>query len=254
MAHLKMDIPSNQEKQIEVESKKCLSCGVIYNAPNINFTKDKYRKDGLCAYCKKCRKLKKAEYYIKNRDIVKKKLKDKKLTDEQKKQKKHRNDKYIKSEKGIIFKINNNIRRKNKRLQKRISKGKEPVDWIKADTKEDALRISRKRYYDKMKSDPYKMFLHNCRCRINNIIKGKAKSFSIKKEIFYTKDQFITNIESKFLSGMDWDNRSLWHIDHIIPISVFDMNNIDDFKKCWALDNLRPIWALDNLRKGSKII
>lgn len=51
---------------------------------------------------------------------------------------------------------------------------------------------------------------------------------------------------------MSWENRSLWHIDHIIPLAsatteegVYQLNH---FK------NLRPLWAEDNLRKGSKIV
>ena len=50
------------------------------------------------------------------------------------------------------------------------------------------------------------------------------------------------------------DNYGKWHIDHIKPISSFNINGInsDDFKKCWSLNNLQPLWAKDNLQKGNK--
>lgn len=44
-----------------------------------------------------------------------------------------------------------------------------------------------------------------------------------------------------------------WHIDHIVPLSAFDITteDSDGFKRAWALSNLRPLWAAENLKKSS---
>ncbi len=54
---------------------------------------------------------------------------------------------------------------------------------------------------------------------------------------------------------MTWDNYGKWHIDHTIPISVFNFNRYTDidFKRCWSLKNLSPMWAKENLVKHNKI-
>jgi hypothetical protein len=54
---------------------------------------------------------------------------------------------------------------------------------------------------------------------------------------------------------MSWENYGKWHIDHITPLSSFDIQNYNDenFKKCWSLENLQPLWAEDNLKKSNKV-
>lgn len=70
----------------------------------------------------------------------------------------------------------------------------------------------------------------------------------------YTAEELKDHLERQFLPGMTWENRSEWHIDHILPVSSFNYDSPDhpDFKACWALTNLRPMWAKDNQKKSSK--
>lgn len=68
----------------------------------------------------------------------------------------------------------------------------------------------------------------------------------------YSRADFLEHIESLWLEGMSWLNRSEWHIDHIRPISSFIRDGITDVATINALSNLRPLWAKDNLSKGSK--
>lgn len=71
----------------------------------------------------------------------------------------------------------------------------------------------------------------------------------------YTLSDLQRHIEKHFTDGMSWENRSEWHIDHIIPKSAFNYEKPEDidFKKCWALKNLRPMWAIDNMRKQDNL-
>ena len=55
---------------------------------------------------------------------------------------------------------------------------------------------------------------------------------------------------------MTWDNYGEWHVDHIKPITYFNICEIGDeeFMKCWSLNNLQPMWGEDNIRKSNKIL
>lgn len=70
----------------------------------------------------------------------------------------------------------------------------------------------------------------------------------------YDVRELRRHIERQFLKGMNWENRSEWHIDHIIPLSAFRFETPEDdsFKAAWALTNLRPLWSGDNIKKSNK--
>lgn len=70
-----------------------------------------------------------------------------------------------------------------------------------------------------------------------------------------TMAEFVQHIESLWTDGMAWDNwtRDGWHIDHIIPLSAFDLSDAEQIKAACHYTNLRPLWAKDNLRKGAKV-
>lgn len=63
--------------------------------------------------------------------------------------------------------------------------------------------------------------------------------------------QFIKYLESKFSPGMSWENygRNGWHIDHVVPVSWFDMTNQEHVRKCFHYTNMQPMWGKDNIRK-----
>ncbi len=65
---------------------------------------------------------------------------------------------------------------------------------------------------------------------------------------------FKKHLENKFQKGMNWKNHSWrgWHIDHIIPLSHFDLRDSEQIKKAAHYSNTQPLWALENLRKNNK--
>lgn len=71
----------------------------------------------------------------------------------------------------------------------------------------------------------------------------------------YSLKKLKTHLEKQFKPGMTWNNYGEWHVDHIIPKSVFNYEKTEDidFGKCWALKNLQPLWAKDNLSKNNKL-
>lgn len=53
---------------------------------------------------------------------------------------------------------------------------------------------------------------------------------------------------------MTWDNWAPkgWHVDHIIPLSSFDLTNRDQLLAACHYTNLQPLWAKENLQKGAR--
>lgn len=64
-----------------------------------------------------------------------------------------------------------------------------------------------------------------------------------------TNEQFYKYIEGKFTKGMTWENRNLWHLDHIKPCSSFDLTNPKDQLRCFHYTNIQPIWKSNDTAK-----
>jgi len=60
---------------------------------------------------------------------------------------------------------------------------------------------------------------------------------------------FISHMEKKLIGDMTWDNI---HIDHIKPVSKFNLDIEEEFNKCCHYTNLQPLLAKDNLIKHNK--
>ncbi len=65
------------------------------------------------------------------------------------------------------------------------------------------------------------------------------------------RDTLIKHIERKFKQGMNWSNRPLWHIDHIVPLS--SAKNEEQMYSLARYTNLSPEWKNENLRKSASI-
>lgn len=96
---------------------------------------------------------------------------------------------------------------------------------------------------------------HRMSTRISRGLRDGKQGRSWTEFVNYSIEELIGHLEGLFHSGMSWENKGEWHIDHIRPIASFNFTSPTDpdFKKCWSLENLRPLWATDNLRKGAKM-
>ncbi len=65
-------------------------------------------------------------------------------------------------------------------------------------------------------------------------------------------EELKSYLESKFQPGMSWENREKWHIDHILPLSKFDLSDPEQLRKACHYSNLQPLWAFDNMSKGNR--
>jgi hypothetical protein len=87
-------------------------------------------------------------------------------------------------------------------------------------------------------------------------IKHNNKCAKTEKLLGCTFNEYKKYIESKFLPGMSWDNYNLygWHIDHIKPLSSFNMSNETEQYAAFNYINTQPLWAIDNLHKSNKYL
>lgn len=107
---------------------------------------------------------------------------------------------------------------------------------------------------EKRKNDIQFRLSGNLRSRMGECIKKQYKSGSAVKDLGCSVDNFKSFIESKWVVGMSWDNygKNGWHLDHIIPLSLFDLTAREQFLKACHYTNYQPLWALDNIRKSNK--
>jgi hypothetical protein len=127
--------------------------------------------------------------------------------------------------------------------------------YIKANP--DKIRVHKSKYRKKrLKQSIQFRIQQRLRKRVHSAIKNlkQNKLYSITKAIGCNSEELKKYLESKFLSGMTWDNHGLygWHIDHVKPLSSFDLTNEKEFFQACHYTNLQPLWAKDNLQKGSK--
>lgn len=107
-----------------------------------------------------------------------------------------------------------------------------------------------KRYY----SDPNYRLIKVQRARIRNALKGLNKSQTTQELIGCTVEELKAHLESQFESWMTWDNYGKygWHVDHIIPISKFDLTDEQQLKEACNFKNLKPMHWRANIVKRDK--
>tara|TARA_B110000858_G_C17744181_1_gene446440 strand:+ start:888 stop:1223 length:336 start_codon:yes stop_codon:yes gene_type:complete len=97
--------------------------------------------------------------------------------------------------------------------------------------------------------------------RLVKIVKsrGGKKQDSIKNLIGCDWATFEKHIEKSFYfreknnEPMTWDNYGEWHVDHIVPISSFDILTLKGQKDSMYYKNLQALWAEDNHEKSDKL-
>ena len=115
-------------------------------------------------------------------------------------------------------------------------------------------RRASERRKQRMKEDPiYKAKLGLRRSIRKSITKrGWTKTSSTQEILGISWDEFRLHMERQFKEGMSWENRSDWHIDHIIPLATAEC--VEDIYKLNHYTNLQPLWPEENLAKGDKIL
>jgi hypothetical protein len=91
----------------------------------------------------------------------------------------------------------------------------------------------------------------NIRTRINLALKNKSNSS--KELLGCSIEDYILYLEKHFNQNMTWENYgTYWEIDHIQPISSFDLTQEKEVKKCFNYKNTIPLSINENRKKRNK--
>ena len=212
------------------ELKTCTKCGE--SKPKSEFYRHKGGKDGLAGICKACDNIKVKKWQMANPDRFRENSKQwaKKNPDKRK-------------ESYARWRMANRERSRGAEKKRRMA------DIEKA-------RENDRRKYRKRASTPRGRLRQAITNGIGSSLKRGSKAGRHWETLVgYTIDDLKRHLEKYFQDGMGWNNYGSWHVDHKIPIAVFNFETPEDidFKRCWALSNLQPLWAEENKIKSDKI-
>ena len=113
----------------------------------------------------------------------------------------------------------------------------------------------RKMDNDRRRNDPAYCIKNRLRSRFHKALKAglASKAWRTSELLGCDPAQLKQHIESQFITGMSWNNRHAWHVDHIIPLSAFNLTDPEEQKRACHFTNLKPLWAKLNQKKHARL-
>lgn len=110
----------------------------------------------------------------------------------------------------------------------------------------------RQKYNNRYQSDPLFKMKKNYSRRLSLIIqKDKPTLKYLGVELSFLKKWF----EFCFKKGYSFENYgSFWHIDHVIPVNKWNLDDDQENELCFSWYNLSPLKGDENISKHDKII
>jgi hypothetical protein len=217
--------------------KQCNKCGEDKPAINKYFGNNKIK---LNARCKNCDSEYQQTYREKNKEKLKLQQRNKYLNKREeiieKSQKWYLNNKDYKKQYDKERNVNN-LKYRSKRAKKYYQENKEEIKY-------KTSQYTKQRY----KTDEAFRIKVNLRHRLNEAFKRFSKNGKVKS----SKDYGINWQEIIEYIGSCPGDRNEHHIDHIVPLSAFNFDNLVHIKIAFSPQNHRWLNKKDNLRKHNK--
>lgn len=209
-------------KPENVTSKLCKTC--IYHKSLQDFY-----KNSTC--CKDCHNLKRREKYNNNEEHRKKLI-----------------------ETATIFKHNKVIIRQQikQEEQEKIGIENKMCKYCKEIKPKTRFRHNRLKCKDCERDDPNEKFKRYVRTRIYNCLRNKNKTKHSIEYLGCTSQEYF-NWMLTYDKNYDLNNYgSEWHIDHVIPLSKFNLNNVEEQLIAFNWRNTMPLSAKQNMSKNNR--
>ena len=157
---------------------------------------------------------------------------------------------------------NQDPKRKEQNRERLIRFRQKNPDKNKEYNKKYSTGKNRDKYLAQKRERNKKYYINNVQYKLGQLLRYRlwislkeqnSDNINSAKELLgCSKEELIEHLESQFSEGMTWENWSLnsWHIDHIRPVSSFDLSDPAQVKECFHYSNLQPLWAIDNLKKS----
>lgn len=181
------------------------------------------------------------EYHSKNRLIIN--ARSKKWREENPERFKERRDAwYLKTKDNPVFKE---------------KQRKQRAEWVKQNPGK-AYQQYKKSYDIRRRENPNVAVALRLRNHVRKSLNRQSafKESHLNEILGISVPEFRKVFFSKFQRGMTVEDfmSGKIHIDHIIPVSSFDLTNPTEQKRAFHYTNLQPLWASENIMKGSKLI
>lgn len=250
--------------------KLCTKCKTWWSLGY--FSRDKNKKDGLNFWCKTCIKASiKKRKYLYNEDYVSSILV--KICPKCEiwwpvglfNKNKHRPDglsdwcRACDSSSSRLYKRNNpeKVREGDKRQRE---KNREKNKLYSKNWKTENPEYMKDYLRNKRADDPHYRIMHNVGNNVyvcfKRFLGGKIEGEHTLDIIGCSWDDLVKRFEEMFYTRADGTPMTLdnygkggWEIDHIIPLSSFDLTDKGQLYKAWYYTNLQPLWKEDNLNK-----
>lgn len=127
--------------------------------------------------------------------------------------------------------------------------------------KKEYRRINKTQIAAKKKAysiiNPNVNIMKNHNRMLSRVFEGKAQKSNVLRIIGCSwcniRDWFYFQM-FLYNDGKTFDNYGgVWSIDHVIPVSSFDLTREDQLKKCYHWSNLRPLSSQRNMVKGFRL-
>lgn len=139
-----------------------------------------------------------------------------------------------------------------------MAKRLEVYEWRKKNpTAYKAIERKAKRKYhrERRRVDTAYRLKANLRTRLYqalHVYKCVKRNISAVRDLGCSIEEFRAHIASQFTDGMSWDNyggKDGWQVDHIKPLALYDLTDIEQARAACHFTNLQPLWAADNNHK-----
>jgi hypothetical protein len=113
----------------------------------------------------------------------------------------------------------------------------------------------RKRENARRLEDPAFLIKKRTNCRVRKALRSvNAKKSHRTVDLIGCSYAFLKeHIEKQFKEEMSWGKINSFHLDHIRPLSSFDLTNTEQLKAAFHWTNLQPLTPEENMKKRDRL-